>query len=154
MARSAQTLDTARRLAEKICRDKGIELFDVVLLGSGGRAIVKVFIDCHTGITVEDCATVSRELSTALDVEDLIRNPYRLEVSSPGLDRPIRNSEDAGKMIGKLISVMVKKEINGRKNFKGRLDDVRDDVWVLSVDGEEMKVNAEFVEKANLVFEF
>jgi len=148
------TIDKIRQVAEQVCKDQGIDLFDVNLVGSKNRTVLRVFIDCATGITVEDCAKISRELSTALDVLDPFAGPYSLEVSSPGIDRPIRHTEDARKMIGKKVKITTKKEINGRRNFKGRLMAVRGEVWIVLVDETEVEIASGMVEKANMVFEF
>jgi ribosome maturation factor RimP len=147
-------IDKIREMADQVCKDQGIDLFDVEITGSGKNAVLRVLIDCSTGITVEDCAKVSRELSAQLDVLDLFKERYRLEVSSPGLDRPIRNSADAGRLIGKLVKVKTKRDVDGRKNFKGRLVDVREETWTIVADSREYEIQSSDVEKANLIFEF
>jgi ribosome maturation factor RimP len=154
MEQGSETLGKVRKIAEGVCKDRGIDLFDVELLGSGRHIILRIFIDCATGITVEDCALVSREVSTALDVADPIPGKYRLEVSSPGLDRPIRHSGDARLMIGKMIDVKTRSAAGERRRFRGRLIDVQGESWVISADGEEFKIDSRSVEKAHMVYEF
>ncbi|MCZ7582714.1 MAG: ribosome maturation factor RimP [Deltaproteobacteria bacterium] len=147
-------LGRIRKLADAVCRDAGIDLFDVEVLGGGKRRIVRVTIDCPTGVTVEDCAKVSRELSTHLDVEDVIAGAYHLEVSSPGLDRPIRHDADARAAVGKMVKVKTKRDVDGRKSFKGRLKEVKNASWVVEVDGREFEIARELVDKAHQVYEF
>ncbi len=143
-----------RQLAEGVCRDRGVELFDVEYVPGRGTSILRVFIDDEVGVSVEDCATVSRELAALLDVEDPIRGRYRLEVSSPGIDRPIRHSDDARKMIGKLVKVKTRTAIEGRKGFTGRLTDVRGEIWVVHMEDRDWEIDARDVDRANMIYEF
>ncbi|MCC6159480.1 MAG: ribosome maturation factor RimP [Deltaproteobacteria bacterium] len=143
-----------RQLAEGVCHDCGVDLFDVEYVPGRGTSMLRVFIDDEVGINVEDCATVSRELSALLDVEDPIRGRYRLEVSSPGIDRPIRHSDDARKLIGKLVKVKTRTAVEGRKAFTGRLTDVRGETWVVQMEGRDWEIDARDVDRANMIFEF
>lgn len=147
-------LDRIREMATTVCKDRGIELFDVEIVGGAGHSILRVYIDDPLGVSVEDCAAVSREMSTLLDVADPIQGRYRLEVSSPGIDRPIRHTEDARGMIGKLVRIKTRRAVEGRKAFKGRLREVRGDVWIVTMDDRDYEIGADDVEKANMIYEF
>lgn len=149
-----ELLEKIRALAVRICADHGIELFDLETVGEGSAKLMRVIIDGPQGVGVDDCAQVSRELSAALDVEDSFYGPYRLEVSSPGVNRPIRHSKDAEKLIGRLVQVQTHRPIGDRKRFFGRLKEVRRGSWVLDVDGKEYEIEDDQVEKAHMIFEF
>ncbi|MBZ0270739.1 ribosome maturation factor RimP [bacterium] len=147
-------MERIREIAGQVCDDLGVELFDLEIAGLGRRPILRVTIDCPTGITVEDCAKVSREMSALLDVYDPIDKAYQLEVSSPGVDRPIRHADDARRMVGKTVKVRVKRPRDGRRVFKGTLAGVAGNEMVVQVDGKDVPIDFNEVEKANLVFEF
>ncbi len=148
------SVDKIRDISERVCRDCNVELFDIELVGNGMHRVVRVYIDSPGGIQVDDCARVSRELSTIMDVEDYLTGTYKLEVSSPGLNRPIRIGKDAGQMIGKLVEVKTKRNIDDRRTFKGRLVAVKSDSWFVSVDNREYEIPEGLVEKANMIYEF
>lgn len=140
-------------LATTLCTEKGLELFAVNYNGIGPRGLLQVFIDAQDGVTVDDCAAVSKELATLLDVQDLIGKRYALEVSSPGLNRLIRHLDDAKKAVGKMIKIETA-PIEERKRFSGILTDVRDDSLVLEVDNKTFIIPWDKVRKANLSYEF
>ena len=116
---------------------------------------MRLFIDKATGITLEDCEQVSRQVSSVLDVEDPIRGQYSLEVSSPGLDRPLFKLEHFKRFVGQGVKLRLRQPQAGQRNFKGRIAAIEDTILVLRMgDGEEVKINVTDVEKANLVPEF
>jgi ribosome maturation factor RimP len=129
----------------------GFELVDAELVGSGKQTTLRVYIDSAGGIDVEDCALVSRQLSAVLDVEDPIPGQYTLEVSSPGLDRPLVRREDFERFMGALIKVRMLQPVLGRKNFTGRLVGIEGDHVVVDVDKESYDLPFEAIEKARLV---
>ena len=122
-----------RALVESGVNALGFDLVDVELAGGRNHQTLRVYIDCHGGITVDDCADVSRHLSALFDVEDPIPGSYTLEVSSPGLDRPLVSPADFRKFRGEDVKIRMRDAIAGRRNFTGRLLDVTDDHIVVEV---------------------
>ncbi|MFC1891375.1 ribosome maturation factor RimP [Thermodesulfobacteriota bacterium] len=141
-------------LAEPILDEMGFELVDVEYLSEHGRWILRLYIDKTGGITVGDCAKVSRELAGIIDIKDIIDNEYVLEVSSPGLNRPLKKEEDFIRVTGEKIKVRMRNPIDGRKNFSGHLKEYKDKDIYLEVDGELVTLSWLDIERANLVYEF
>ena len=113
--------EKARKLALKIVEAEGLELFNIEFRKLGHRWVLRLFIDREGGVNLDDCEKVSNQLSTELDVENCIPYSYILEVSSPGLDRPLLSENDYIKYIGKLVKIKTFEPIDGQRNFKGRL---------------------------------
>lgn len=141
--------DTARlrALFEPSVEGLGYELVDVELAGP----VLRVYIDSHGGINLKDCERVSRQLSAVLDVEDPIPGPYTLEVSSPGLDRPLVKREDFERFTGSLIKVKLAEPVQGRKNLSGRLTAVADERVVLATDTDTYELAFDNIDRARLV---
>ncbi len=111
-----------RDLAEAVVKDNFLELFDLRVRPQGKRLVLMVVLDKRSGpVTLEDCASVSRELEKRLDELDLIETAYVLEVSSPGLDRPLRSLEDCGRFKGRLAQFILREPLEGQVSFEGRL---------------------------------
>jgi len=123
--------------------------YELVDLESSRSGLVRVFIDAPRGITVEDCARVSNHLTRALAVEGI--DYERLEVSSPGLDRPLKRIEDYERFAGREASVKLKLPVNGRRRFEGRLVGVEDGHIVLEVEGHRQRLAFEEIDRARLV---
>ncbi|HIJ60260.1 MAG TPA: ribosome maturation factor RimP, partial [Nitrospirae bacterium] len=117
------------KIASTIADENGFEVVKVELLGKGKRTILRVFIDRVGGVTIGDCEFFSRRLESLLDVEDFIQSSYLLEVSSPGMNRPLKEMNDFNKQIGKLIRVITKEKIDNQTFFVGRLVETGDD-WI------------------------
>jgi len=132
----------------------GYELWGVEFLRQGRRSVLRVFIDSPDGITVEDCATVSRQLSALLDVEDPISGEYTLEVSSPGMDRVLFTAEQFARYVGEEVSVRLLRPLQGRRKFKGPLLSANSDELVLVQDGQELRLPMDAIDKAQLVPRF
>lgn len=133
----------------------GCELWGLEYLPQGKhRAILRIFIDKPEGVGVEDCENVSRQSSSVLDVEDPISGEYVLEVSSPGMDRPLFKLEQFTLSIGEKASVRLRIAFDGRRNFKGLLKGVENDEVVLEADGEEYLLPFELIDKANIIPRF
>ena len=145
------TVDGVRALVEPGVRALGFELVAVEYAGEGGRNILRVYIDHPDGITVEHCAKVSRQISALLDVEDPIAEQYVLEVSSPGLDRPLVTREDYERFAGETVKLRLLEALEGRKNFKGLLVGVDGDAVVVEIDQERFRVPMTRIERARLV---
>ena len=146
-------------IALPITDSMGFELVELEYGRAGRDAVVRLFIDKPGGITLDDCADVSHELSTILDVEDFIPGHYTLEVSSPGLDRPLKKPADYGKFSGRLIKVKTFEPLpddagNRRKTFLGHLEGLIDGVVRLKLtEGQTAGIPLDRVAKANLEFE-
>jgi ribosome maturation factor RimP len=142
-------------LATQVADECGYELVEVNLLGQGKKALLRVFIDKEGGITLHDCEVFSRSFETLLDVEDPIAGPYTLEVSSPGLDRPLKNLHDFRRSVGKLVRIVTKENISSRSFFVGRLTAVNGDILRLSIadSGEEIALPLASITKARLEIE-
>jgi len=141
-------------LVEPILEGMGYELVDVEYVSSFGRWILRLFVDKEGGVTIGDCARISEELGDLLDVKEFIRHEYNLEVSSPGLDRPLRKEKDLPRAVGKKVKVRLAAPLNGRRNFTGVLVRYEGGLLHLEVDGQEVTLPWPDVEKANLIFEF
>jgi ribosome maturation factor RimP len=149
MARADRELT---RLAQSVVEPMGYELVGVQYIQRGQAAsVLRVYIDHADGITVDDCASVSHQLSGVLDVEDPIRGHYDLEVSSPGLDRPLFGVEHYERFRGHRAKVKLAVKLEGRRNFEGLLAGVNDGSLRLELDGEVRELPLELIESARLV---
>ena len=157
--------EQVRAIADRVAATYGLEVWDVELRGTGGKSrMLRVFIDKPEGATLEDCEHVSREMSTILDVEDPIKGAYTLEVSSPGLDRKLRNAGDYERYRGSLVKLQTLEPVNGSRNFEGRLQEVNDGRLTLELPsrgkgkkqepGATVQIEVSNVAKGNLVPEF
>src|SRR6185295_12927296 len=155
---SGQVVDIRSRLRGMLqpgVEALGFELVDAELVGGGGSPTLRVYIDSPKGITVEDCADVSRQISAILDVEDPIPGSYTLEVSSPGLDRPLVTPEDFRKRLGETVKAKLRRpDLTGRRNFTGKLLEVRSEGIVLEVDNEQHVLAFDVIDRARLVPKF
>jgi ribosome maturation factor RimP len=123
-----QPLERIRAIAERVARSHGLDVWDIVSRREPHGQVVRVFIDRpgpaatpEESVSVEDCALVSREIGTILDVEDPLPFTYTLEVSSPGLDRPLRGEDDYRRFAGRLAKIVVSEAVDNQKAFEGRL---------------------------------
>lgn len=129
----------------------GFELLGLELVRAGRHSTLRLYIEHPEGITVEHCAQVSREVSAILDVEDPIQTEYVLEVSSPGLDRPLFTPAHFAAVVGQKIDVKLAIPQDGRRKFKGELTAIEDDMLVVEVDGKPYRLLMDNVDKANVV---
>lgn len=128
----------------------GYELWGVEYLSQGKHSVVRLYIDSPGGISVDDCATVSGQVEGVLDVEDPITGEYTLEVSSPGLDRPLFTLEQYAGCAGETVEVRLRSPFEGRRKYKGLLKGVEGEDVVLQVDGQEFLLPYEAIEKARV----
>jgi ribosome maturation factor RimP len=161
----AADLNTIREIAGRVATAHDVEVVDVELRGGGKARTLRITIDKPEGVTHEDCAMVSREVSTILDVEDAVQGPsYTLEVSSPGLDRPLKRPEDYQRFTGSRLKLTTREPINGNRHFEARLQSFADGKLTLETisgkkkpkpghpqAGQKIEVELANVEKANLV---
>jgi len=132
----------------------GKELLGVEFISAGNNSVLRLFIDHENGIDVDDCAEVSRQVGAILDVEDPISSEYSLEVSSPGVDRPLFELSHFQQVIGETVNVKLSMPLNGRRKFKGILVTIENDTLIVDVDGVDYELVFNNVDKANLVARF
>jgi len=132
----------------------GKSLLGLEFISAGNNSVLRLFIEHENGINVDDCAEVSRQVSAVLDVEDPISSEYSLEVSSPGLDRPLFIMEHFQAVIGEIINVRISIPLNGRRKFKGKLITIENDTLIVEVDGLDYELTINNIDKANLVARF
>ncbi|MBI2486676.1 MAG: ribosome maturation factor RimP [Deltaproteobacteria bacterium] len=149
-----KVIDNVREILDPLLLDEGLELVDVQYKREGRGKILRIYIDKQGGITIGDCAKISRELGTLLDVHDIVPGSYTLEVSSPGLDRPLKKPKDFERFKGKKVKIKTKNDIQERKVFVGRLLDFINDEALVEVDGRTYFVPYNEIEKANLELDF
>ena len=141
--------------SEPLLNSWGLELVDVEFIFERGRWVLRIYMDKEGGVTLDDCAEVSRELGDLIDAEDIIDFPYVLEVSSPGLNRALTKERDFMRSIGKLVKLTMSQPVGNRKNFTGRITHVNAGVVRLSLDDNHIvELPLEDVEKARLKYEF
>lgn len=128
----------------------GYELVAVELSG-GDVSIVRIYIDTPNGVGIDDCAKASRQFSAILDVEDPISNKYTLEVSSPGMDRPLAKPLHFKAVVGQDVKIKMTTLVNGRRRFSGELIEATDDFAVVEVDGEQSELQYDEMDRARLV---
>ncbi len=144
--------DGLEALIAPVVQGLGFTLWGVELRSSQHHALVKVFIDHHEGITVDDCSKVSHQISGVLDVEDPISVAYTLEVSSPGVERPLMKLEHFKKYLGRDIKVRLSWPVNERRNYIGTLAKVDEEEVSLNVDGDIVSFPFNAVKRANLIY--
>jgi ribosome maturation factor RimP len=156
------TVDKVRTIAGRVAATHGLEIFDVQLRRESGGMVLRVQIDrpgpaatAEESVSVEECARVSRDLSAILDVEDIVASKYILEVSSPGLDRPLRHPDDFRRFSGRRAKLVMREAVDGQKYFKGRLGGVDDQAVLIDAeDGRRHRVPIGVITRANLEVEF
>ncbi|MHB8910195.1 MAG: ribosome maturation factor RimP [Syntrophales bacterium] len=146
------------QLAEPVLASAGMELIQVECLKMKAHWLVRIYMDREEGgVTVDDCALISNQLGDLLDVHDVPPGPYTLEVSSPGLDRPLHRDKDFLKYRGARINLRLEGKIEGRRHFRGELIDYEDagggKVLVVKADGQTFRIPREAVVKANLEYD-
>lgn len=134
--------------------DLGCELWGIECQRAGRFMTVRLFIDKDGGVGVDDCADVSRQVSAILDVEDPIADKYNLEVSSPGLDRPLFTLEQFQRYVGEDIAVHLRIPVLDRRKWQGKLEKIENDMLTLIVDGQEQVLIFGNIQKANVIAKF
>lgn len=129
----------------------GYDLWGTELISAGKHSVLRIYIDKADGILVEDCAAVSHHISGVLDVEDPISSEYTLEVSSPGMDRPLFKLEHYKSFVESFVEVKLRAPFDGRRKFAGILTAVEDDDIVVRIDNEEFMLPLDAIDKAHVV---
>jgi ribosome maturation factor RimP len=137
LARQEGTVERVRSVALRVTADRGFELVEVELKQAKSEKLVRIFVDRPGGIGLEDLQSVSEEVSAILDAEDPIDGHYTLEVSSPGLDRPLRGEADYRRFVGKLAKLASYEPVEGRRHWTGRIVACDDGIVTLELDGEK-----------------
>ncbi|AKU90016.1 ribosome maturation factor RimP [Vulgatibacter incomptus] len=150
------TAERVRELSEPIVEAEGMELVDVEYLREGGRWVLRLFIDRPEGVGLDDCQSISRQVEKLLDVEDVIEPAYSLEVSSPGIERPLKKREHFEQFAGRQVEIKTYGPIGDppRKNFKGRLLGMGSGGEIeVEIDGKTFAVPFDKVAKAHLALD-
>jgi len=155
-------LDRIREIADRVAASSGLEVVELEMRGAGKSRMLRIFIDKPAGVTHEDCANLSREVGTILDVEDVVPGgSYTLEVSSPGLDRKLSRPADYQHFIGSRVKLTTRDPVNGSRHFEGKLENYQDGRVTLDVStpgkkekepvSQKLDLDLANIEKANLV---
>jgi ribosome maturation factor RimP len=156
-------IDRIREIAERTAASSGLEVVEVELRGGGKARMLRIVIDKPAGVTHEDCANLSQEVGTILDVEDVVSGSYTLEVSSPGLDRKLIRPADYERFTGSRVKLTTQQPVNGNRHFEGRLESFQHGRLTLELSAvkkkrrpeqsaaEKLEIDLANVEKANLV---
>ena len=143
-------ITVVENFAGSVLEDMGLELVEVQFRRESGGWILRLFIDRPGGVDVDDCASVSRQISTYLEVEDCIDYAYSLEVSSPGLERPLKRKEDFIRFSGRKARIKLKDPVDGQRVFLGMLRAVNGNVLLLDIDGRQMEIVFDTIQRARL----
>ena len=147
-------LEEVRQVVEPILQSQGFELVDLEYQREPQGWVLRIYLDREGGVTLDDCAEVSGEIGAILEVKELIPNPYVLEVSSPGLTRPLKKPEDFNKYRNRLVKIKLFEPLEGRKNFKGTLLSLEGEKVCMEIEGRVYELPLQGIAKANLEIEF
>ena len=150
--------ETIRKLAEPVLEAEGMELIDVECIKMKSRWLVRIYLDKEGGVTLDDCTEASNQMGDILDVHDVPPGAYTLEVSSPGLDRPLVRDKDFMKYKGCKVDIRLHEKIEGIRHFNGRLTDFFEEegqkILMVDVTGKTYRIPRNLVVKAHLEYEF
>ena len=162
-------LEKIRAIAERVARSRELEVFEIQFRREAQGWMLRIYLDkpgaavvtgragsaVTDGVTIDDCREVSHEVGTLLDVEDAIGHRYTLEVSSAGLDRPLRGADDYRRFAGCLAKMVLLEAVNGQKHLRGRLQGLEgDEVLVADVKGRVQRIPLGLISRARLEVEF
>lgn len=147
-------VDELTSLIEPVVQGMGFVLWGIEYIPSGKFSTLRIYIDHEDGIHVDQCADVSRQVSAVMDVEDPISNNYTLEVSSPGMDRPLFTLEQYAAYIGEWVEIKLRYAFEGRRNFKGVLNGIEDGDVVINVEKEEFLLPIESIDRGRIIPNF
>jgi len=159
---AGDVVEQVRSMAARVAAGYGLEIFDVQFRREGGGMVLRVQLDrpgpaatAEESVSVEDCTHVSRDLSAILDVEDVVPTAYTLEVSSPGLDRPLRRAADYERFAGRRAKLVMRQAVDGQSFFKGTLGGIdAGEVLIDADDGRRHRVPIGVITRAHLEVEF
>ncbi|RYE54957.1 MAG: ribosome maturation factor RimP [Sphingobacteriales bacterium] len=147
----ASKQEILHNMIEPIVVSLGCELWGLEYLTQGRYTTLRLFIDGPQGVSLEDCEKVSRQVSSVMDVEDPIDGEYTLEVSSPGMDRPLYTPAHYARYVGETVNLRLRMARDGRRRFKGDIVKVEGDDVVINVEGKEITLPVDAIDKANIV---
>jgi ribosome maturation factor RimP len=147
-------VDTVSEVVKPVLAEDDLELVDVEYKKEGPRWFLRVFIDKIGGITVKDCQKISRKVEDIIEIEDIIDGKYFLEVSSPGLDRPLKSEKDLLRNLNKRVSVDTRSSINKKCKFVGTVQNAEDGLLFLKLDDEVLSIPIDEIKKATLEIKF
>jgi ribosome maturation factor RimP len=157
---TGNVVEDVRNIASRVAATYGLDIFDVQFRREGRGMVLRIQLDrpgpgatAEESVSIQDCASVSRDLSAVLDVEDVVPVAYTLEVSSPGLDRPLRHADDYRRFAGRRAKIVMREPIDGQAFFKGELKGM-DGAAVVIDDGKVHRVPIGVITRANLEVEF
>jgi len=150
---SEETLDRVRALISPILSYTEMDLVDIEYRRESRGWVLRLYIDKEGGVTLDDCTRISQEVGRSLDVEDFIPNPYTLEVSSPGLRRPLKNEKDFLRYQDRWVKVKTLGPVENRRQFRGKLLGMTDRRIEMEVEGRVVHISLSNVAKANLEIE-
>ncbi|OEC42475.1 ribosome maturation factor RimP [Pseudomonas sp. 1D4] len=147
-------LEQLQALLAPVVEALGYQCWGIEFLSQGRHSLLRVYIDHENGILIDDCEKVSRQISGVLDVEDPISSEYTLEVSSPGMDRPLFKLEQFAAHAGELVKIKLRSPYEGRRNFQGLLRGVEEQDVVVLVEDHEYLLPIDLIDKANIIPRF
>jgi ribosome maturation factor RimP len=155
MSETKKIINGVSPLVEGFLHESGMEMVDLEFRFESGRWTLRIFIDKEGGVTVDDCANVNKELGYLIEAKNIIDYHYVFEVSSPGLNRPLRKEKDFIRSMGKMIKLELARPVNKRSKFTGRLTNVREGMISLLVDdGSLVELPLREIDKARVKYEF
>ena len=155
MSKPKMVINAVTLLAEPLLTEYGMELVDVEFQFERGKWILRIFIDKRGGITIDDCASISRELGDLIEAENIIDLTYVIEVSSPGLNRPLKKEDDFIHSVGKTVQLRMSRPVKGRRNFSGYLADIKEGrITLIMDDNYRVELPLNEIDKARLKYEF
>ena len=162
MGAFVQPLDRVRELATRVAGTYGLEIFDVELKREGGQQVLRVVVDRpgpaarpEESVSIDDCARVAEELGTLLDVEEVMPGGYTFEVSSPGLDRPLRTPDDYRRFAGRWAKIVTSQPVQRQTAFSGRVKGIEGDDVLFESEGKKLiKLPLRLISRARLEVEF
>lgn len=147
-------LEQLQALLAPVVEALGYQCWGVEFISQGRHSLLRVYIDHADGILIDDCEKVSRQISAVLDVEDPVSGEYTLEVSSPGMDRPLFTLEQFAAHAGEQVKIRLRSPYEGRRNFQGVLRGVEEQDVIVQVDDHEYLLPIESIDKANIIPRF
>jgi len=150
----ASKQEILHNLIEPVVVSLGCELWGLEYLTQGRYTTLRIFIDGPNGVSLEDCEKVSRQVSAVMDVEDPIDGEYTLEVSSPGMDRPLYTPAHYARYVGETVNLRLRMAREGRRKFKGTIVKVEGGDVLLAVEGKEIVIPVDAIDKSNIVPRF
>jgi len=147
-------VDTVSEVVKPVLAEDDLELVDIEYKKEGPRWFLRIFIHKTGGITVQDCQKISRKVEDIIEIEDIIAGKYFLEVSSPGLDRPLKSEKDLLRNLNQRVCVYTRSSINKKNKFVGTVENAEDGLLFLKLDDEVLSIPIDEIKKATLEIKF